>query len=134
MQWLGFLLLVLLIVFAGLKFHALYAARSRLGGPEQPLSTVFPDGVAVRPKMLLYFYSEHCAACRAVTPLIEALHKREEGVVKLDVRRHLMTARHFGIKTTPSLVLLERGRVADIHVGAINQATLQQFYEGRGRH
>ncbi len=131
MRWLGFLLLVSLPVMAGLTRYALYATRRRRTGPEQPLSVVLPEGVAVRPKMLLYFYSEHCAACRSVTPLIEALHGREEGVVKLDVRRHLMTARHFGIKTTPSLVLLERGRIADIHVGAINQVALQQFYQGR---
>ena len=139
MHWLIILLLVLLLVLlvllVGMKLRAsLSHAGVRHKDPLPALNNVFPDGISVRPRMLLYFYSEHCAACRVVTPLVEALHRRDEGVVKLDVRRHLLTARHFGIKSTPSLVLLEHGRIAGVHVGTINQLNLQQFYEGRNMH
>ncbi len=130
MPWLIFLLLALLTVLAGLTFQALLRAKHRREELVPPLTAVLPKGVAVRPRMLLYFYSEHCAACRTVTPLVEALHRQDDSVVKLDVRRHLMTARHLGITSTPSLVLLEHGRIAGVHVGGISEVALQQFYEG----
>ncbi len=139
MHWLLILLLVsllvLLLLLVGMKLRtSLKRAGVAHKDPLPALYEVLPDGISVRPRMLLYFYSEHCAACRVVTPLVEALYHRDEGVVKLDVRRHLLTARHFGIKSTPSLVLIEHGRIAGVHVGTINQVNLQQFYEGRNVH
>lgn len=135
MPWLIFLLLALLVVLVGLTFHALRHAKHRREALVPPLTAVLPEGVAVRPRMLLYFYSEHCVACRTVTPLVEALHRQDDSVVKLDVRRHLMTARHLGVTSTPSLVLLEHGRIAGVHVGGISEVTLQQFYgSGNGRY
>ena len=132
MQWLIIPLIALLLVLAVMKFRVLRRARRQEDNVAPPLHEVLPEGVAAQPRMLLYFYSEHCAPCRSVTPLIEELyHRRGEGVVKVDVRRHLMTARRFGIRTTPSLILVDRGRIAGIHTGSISQATLQQFYDGR---
>jgi len=131
MQWLIILLFVLLSVLAGVKFRALRRARVQGEDLAPLLRELLPDEIAERPRMLLYFYREHCAACRAVTPLVEELSRQDKGVVKLDVRRHLSIARHFGIKSTPSLVLLERGRVSDVHVGTISEVTLQQFYARR---
>jgi thioredoxin 1 len=83
--------------------------------------------------MLLYFYSEHCGACRPVTPLIDELSRARQGVVKVDVRRHIDTARRFGIMGTPSLVLVDKGQIARVHVGAISDGYLQQFYDGPAR-
>ncbi len=130
MPWLSILLLVLLLMLIGLVFLSLHRAKCRQATPVLPLQRILPDGVDVCPRMLLYFYSEHCSACRAVTPLVDALHQQEGGVVKLDVRRHLLTARHFGINSTPALVLLDRGRLAGTHFGAIGEARLRQFYTG----
>lgn len=131
MYWLIILLIALLVVLTVLKFRLLRHAGRQDDNVAPPLQELLPDGVAAQPRMLLYFYSEHCVPCRSVTPLVEELDRRGEGVVKLDVRRHLMTARRFGVRTTPSLVLVESGRIAGIHAGAISRATLQQFYEGR---
>lgn len=130
MLWLAILLLALLLVLTFMKFQSLRRDKHRQEALGPPLHEVLPEGVAVRPRMLLYFYSEHCTACRVVTPLVESLHQQDDGVVKLDVRRHLMTARHFGINSTPALVLLEQGCITGVHVGTISQDALQQFYDG----
>lgn len=131
MPWLSILLSVLLLLLIGLAFHALRLARRRSADSVLPLNQILPDGVAPRPRMLLYFYSEHCSACRTVTPLVDALHQEDDGVVKLDVRRHLMTARYFDIRSTPALVLVDSGRLAGVHFGAIGEVTLLQFYGGQ---
>lgn len=131
MYWLIILLIALLVVLTVVKFRLLRSAGRQNDNKAPPLQEVLPEGVAARPRMLLYFYSEHCVPCRTVTPLIEELDQRGEDVVKLDVRRHLMTARRFGVRSTPSLVLVEGGRIAGVHAGAISRTTLLQFYKGR---
>lgn len=131
MQWLIILLIALLLVLSVIKFRRLRHAEHQQDNLAPPLHEILPKGVVAQPRMLLYFYSEHCTPCRSVTPLVDELHRHGKDVVKVDVRRHLMTARHFGIRKTPSLVLVERGRITGVHVGDISNATLRQFYEGR---
>lgn len=135
MTWLIILLVSLLLILAIIKFRLLRRAGRMEACEAPPLHEVLPDGMTEYPRrMLLYFYSEHCVPCRSVTPLVEALHRRGGGVVKVDVRRHHLTARRYGIRSTPSLVLVDRGCITGVHVGAISDTTLQQFYDGgRGR-
>jgi thioredoxin 1 len=128
MQWLIILLIALLLVLTGGKAFVLLRTRRQQESLAPSLHELMPEGEATGQRLLLYFYSEHCGSCRNVTPLIEELNRQGKGVVKVDVRRHLMTARRYGINATPSLVLVERGQIACTHVGAINDAMLQRFY------
>ncbi len=121
-------LLVFLLLVAGFQTVLLIRAKKQQGRAAPPLSEVLPEGVTPRPKMLFYFYSEHCGHCRKVTPLIETLEREHDGVVKVDVRRQLATARRFGVKVTPSLYRVEKGAIAAVHVGEINRQHLQQFF------
>lgn len=127
MQWLLNTLILLLLLIAVMQLLLLWRARKREGKIAPPFHDVLPEGMAPQQRMLLYFYSEHCGACRSVTPLIDQLSREKKGVVKVDVRRHTDTARRFGIKVTPSLVLVDKGQIARMHVGVFSDGTLQQF-------
>lgn len=127
MQWLLTTLILLLLLIAVMQLALLWRARKREGKMAPPFHDVLPEGVAPQQRMLLYFYSEHCGACRNVTPLIDRLSSEKDGVVKVDVRRHIDTARRFGITVTPSLVLVDKGLIARMHVGVFSDGTLQQF-------
>jgi len=133
MHWMLNALIVLLLLFALMQLVLLWRAKRQEGKAAPPLHEVLPQGVVPQPRMLFYFYSEHCGACRHVTPLVDELSQARDGVVKVDVRRHIDTARRFGIMGTPSLVLVDRGQIARIHVGAISDGKLQQFYDGPAR-
>lgn len=128
MQWLLLALVVLLLAVAGLQLFLLLKTKRREGSAAPPLAEVLPDGVEPRPRMLFYFYSEHCGPCRSVTPLVEELGQRHDGVVKIDVRRHMQTARRFGVMGTPSLVRVDNGVITRIHVGAISEGKLGQLF------
>lgn len=130
MPWLIILLVALLLALTVLKARLLRQERCRQESMAPALLELLPDGVDTGQRMVLYFYSQHCGSCRSVTPLIEELYRRGAEVVKVDVRRHLPMARRFGIRATPSVVVLERGQIACVHVGAITDTTLQQLYEG----
>ncbi|HEX9803973.1 MAG TPA: thioredoxin family protein [Gammaproteobacteria bacterium] len=130
MPWLIILLIALLLALTVLKFRQLRQERRRQENMAPALRELLPHGVAAGQRMMLYFYNQHCGSCRSVTPLIEDLYRRGAEVVTVDVRRHLLMARRFGIRATPSVVVLERGQIACVHVGAISGAALQQLYEG----
>lgn len=133
MQWLLNILILLLLLFAMLRLFLLWRARHLEGKVAPPLHEVLPEGVKPQQRMLLYFYSEHCGACRNVTPLVDDLSRERDGVVKVDVRRHIDTARRFGISVTPSLVLVDNGLIARMHIGPISDIALLQFYDRPGR-
>lgn len=130
MQWLLTSLIVLVLMVALLQLLLLSRARRREAKVSPPLHEVLPDGVTPQQRMLLYFYSEHCGACRHLTPLIDDLGRERDGVVKVDVRRNIDTARRFGIKVTPSLVVVHKGLITRTHTGAISNGGLQKFYDG----
>lgn len=131
MNWILVMIFAVLLVLALTLLGLVWWGRRQERKVAPPLHEVLPDGMMPQPRMLLYFYSEHCGVCREVTPLIEALGQERTGVVKVDVRRHIETARRFDIVRTPSLVLVDEGHIARTHVGAISDGKLMQFYDGR---
>jgi thioredoxin 1 len=134
MEWILQALIGLLLLYALLQTGLLWRARRQKARSAPPLHEVLPEGVAPQPRMLLYFYSEHCGACRRVTPLIDELSRARDGVVKVDVRRYRDSARRFGIMVTPSLVVIDNGRIELVHEGVISGGKLQQFYGGALHH
>jgi len=131
MQWILNALIVLLLLVALLHLYLFLRMQRRRGAVAPPLHEVLPEGVVPLPRMMLYFYSEHCGVCRHVTPLVEQLGRERDGVVKVDVRRHIGTARRFGITMVPSLVVVDNGRIDRVHVGKIGDNRLQEFFDGR---
>jgi thioredoxin 1 len=128
MQWLLLALVLLLLVVAGMQVALLVKVKKQEGRQAPPLDEVLPEGVSPQPRMLLYFYSEHCGPCRNVTPLVEELGRQHAGVIKVDVRRHMQTARQFGVMGTPSLVRVDNGTISRVHVGGISGKRLESLF------
>lgn len=127
-EWVLLILLLILVLFVVIQAVRLLKAKRRQAMAAPPLAEVLPDETPPQPRMLFYFYSEHCGHCRGVTPLVEEIRRRHDGVVMVDVRRQMAVARRFGVQGTPSLVRVDDGLVSDVHVGAINQRQLQRFF------
>lgn len=79
-------------------------------------------------RSMLYFYSPSCGACRSQTPIIEKLKKEFKNVLSIDVSRDFRTARVFGIMGTPSIVILKKGTVKEIFIGAKDENALRNSY------
>jgi len=128
MQWLLAGLVLVLLLVAALQIALFIKARRQEGREAPPFETVLPEGVSPQSRMLFYFYSEHCGPCKSVTPLIDDLAERHDGVVKVDVRRHMETARRFGVMGTPSLVRVDDGTISRVHMGGVTAKRLEQMY------
>jgi thioredoxin-like negative regulator of GroEL len=89
--------------------------------------------VATSPGMqilkVMEFGAPHCAPCRALAPIVEALVREYAGRVELvhvDCDREPETAARFDVRATPTIVLLRDGR----EVGRVIGLRKREFLQG----
>jgi len=72
--------------------------------------------------VLVDFWAAWCGPCRMIAPLVEELSGEYAGRVKvgkLDVDSAQKTAAEFGIRSIPTLLIFNGGKIADQLIGAV---------------
>ena len=70
--------------------------------------------------VLVDFWAEWCAPCRALGPIIESLSENYDGrarVAKVDVDANEQVAQQFGIRSIPTVILFDKGQIVETFVG-----------------
>ena len=70
--------------------------------------------------VLVDFWAEWCGPCRALGPVIEKLSGEYDGratVAKVDIDSNQRIAAQFGIRSIPTVMLFDKGRIVETFVG-----------------
>jgi thioredoxin 1 len=78
-------------------------------------------------KLLVYFFSPTCGACRPVTPVIEKMKKENSNVYKIDVSQKPEVSRGFGVMGTPATVVVENRKIRQYILGARTESFIRKL-------
>lgn len=80
--------------------------------------------------VLLYFSASWCGPCSVFSPIVaqaSGTYKQLITTIKVDVEQVPEAAREHDIRSIPTLLLLHKGKVVDLHVGALSSAQLSYW-------
>jgi thioredoxin len=78
--------------------------------------------------VLVDFWAEWCAPCRAIAPILEQLATTYDGrirVAKMDVDANQRTPMRFNVRSIPSLLFFKDGKHVDTVVGLTPKPALE---------
>jgi thioredoxin 1 len=78
-------------------------------------------------KGLVYFFSPGCHACKMQTPVIKSLQSECKNIYDVDISQDSETAQIFGIKATPTTVVVEDGVISKVLLGAKTKEVLESL-------
>ncbi|MGQ8365112.1 thioredoxin family protein [Glaciecola sp. 1036] len=88
---------------------------------------LFPEPIA-----MLWFSAQWCGPCKQITPVINMLEQAYAGtvrIVKIDVDEEVELAQQMGVRAVPTMILLDRNKRLDTHIGAGSFAELSQWLQ-----
>ncbi len=112
-----YIVLGIIGLFFLMQFTMVFKMRLQKGKTAPDVSGAVGKAIQRGDKVLLYFFSPGCRACRPMTPVIEKLSKSKKNVFPIDISRDMSMARKFGVMGTPSTVLIETGKISEYLVG-----------------
>jgi len=71
--------------------------------------------------VLVDFWAEWCGPCKMIAPLLDELADEYDGkatIGKVNIDEHQSLAAEYGVRAIPTLLLFNKGQVADQIVGA----------------
>jgi thioredoxin 1 len=80
-------------------------------------------------KLLVYFYTNSCAACKPMTPVIDRLKKEFKNIHKINLTTDMDIGRAFGVMGTPATILVEEQKIKSFNLGARTESFLRNLIQ-----
>lgn len=82
--------------------------------------------------VLVDFWAEWCAPCRAIAPIVKDLAARYSGkvkVVKMNIDENQSTPGRYGVRSIPTVLAFKNGAVVGQIVGARPKSAFEEMVE-----
>ena len=87
--------------------------------------------------VILDFYADWCGPCKSLLPIVEKLADKYEGEIiiqKVNVDRFPELAQKFGVRSIPSLYMIQDKQVLEEVQGYQSEADLESFIARNTKH
>ncbi len=126
-------LIYIIAVFIGIlilmQLYMRLTTFLKKGKPVEGLTGPIGRDIASNKKLLVYFYTNSCAACKPMTPVVDKLSKEFNNVRKVNLSQDLETGRAFGVMGTPATVLVENEKIVRFNLGAKSESYLRSLLQ-----
>jgi thioredoxin 1 len=82
--------------------------------------------------VLVDYWADWCGPCRMIAPIVEDSAAEYAGrltVAKLNIDENAATARRYGIRSIPTLMLFKDGQPVATHVGSLSRSQLHALID-----
>jgi thioredoxin 1 len=125
-----FYFVIAMVVFIlAMNLSVVLRAKFKKGKVVNDIGGKIGEAIKRGERVMLYFYSPTCSACKVQTPIIDNLINLANGrtkIFKIDVSRDVNTALKFGVMGTPSIVVVEDGKIKEFFVGVKSENILRR--------
>ena len=101
-----------------------------MGTTKAVTDATFTSDVLQSDKVVLVdFWAEWCAPCRAIAPALDELARESAGKVslaKVNIDEHPALAARYGIRSIPTILFIKSGEVVDQVIGAVPKAQIKK--------
>ena len=106
--------------FVVLRLLTWINGKLKKGKTVPPFSGEIGRRIQAGERLLLYFYTPSCGACKAMTPVIDEMRQKSKNVYKINLAREneRKIGQAFGVMGTPATVLVENARIDNFILGA----------------
>lgn len=101
-----------------------------LYGGNDEVSEMLETVVSKEGYTLVDFFATWCGPCRALGPVLDELSEEVDfPIVKADVDNYRNLAAHYGVRSIPTMVLFENGKIKETLIGGRSKEELKSELE-----
>src|SRR5215204_3396679 len=78
--------------------------------------------------LVVDFWAAWCGPCKMISPIVEQLAEQYSGKIvfgKVNVDENPLISQRFGIQSIPTLMILKKGQVIDVMIGALPKGQIE---------